>query len=82
MAFITRMYGKPRCVQCDFTERELKKNGVDYEKFDVVADPDALDYVKSLGYLQAPVVVVLNESGAQVDHWSGFQPERIKKHFA
>ena len=32
----------------------------------------AREYVMSLGYLQAPVVVT------DTDHWSGFRPDRIK----
>ena len=34
-------------------------------------DPAALEHVKSLGYLQAPVVVT------DEDHWSGFRPDKI-----
>ena len=39
---------------------------------DLSADAEALARVKSLGYAQAPVVMV----GA--DHWSGFRPDKIK----
>lgn len=35
-------------------------------------DPEALDKVKALGHLQAPVVVA--EDGT---HWSGFRPDKI-----
>lgn len=35
-------------------------------------DAEALDKVKSLGYLQAPVIVT--EDG---EHWSGFRPDLI-----
>lgn len=34
-------------------------------------DADAFEYVQSLGYQAAPVVVAGDE------HWSGFQPDRI-----
>lgn len=34
-------------------------------------DEEAFEYVKSLGYQSAPVVV------AGDDHWSGFLPDRI-----
>jgi glutaredoxin-like protein NrdH len=37
----------------------------------VVEDPAAHEYVKSLGYLQAPVVV------AGDTHWSGFRPDML-----
>jgi len=51
------VYTKPSCVQCNATYRAL--------------DSAALEHVKSLGYLQAPVVVT------DEDHWSGFRPDKI-----
>lgn len=66
------IYSKPRCVQCDATYRAFNKLGVSYEIVDVSADREALDYIVSLGYMQAPVVVTSD------DHWSGFRPDRIK----
>lgn len=66
------VYTKPGCVQCAATFKALDKNGVAYEKVDVTEDSDAHDYVMSLGYLQAPVVV------AGAEHWGGFRPDRIK----
>lgn len=65
------VYSKPACVQCDATYRALDKNGIDYTVVDIEADPAALEYVRGLGYLQAPVVV----AGDQ--HWSGFRPDQI-----
>jgi glutaredoxin-like protein NrdH len=65
------VYSKPACVQCNATYRALDKRGVPYDVIDITKDPAALDMVKSLGYLQAPVVV------AGADHWSGFRPDKI-----
>lgn len=66
------IYSKPRCPQCDATYRALNQAGVTYQSVDVSADPEALEYILSLGYKQAPVVVVGD------NHWSGFRPDRIK----
>lgn len=66
------VYGKPACVQCIATYRALDKKGIAYQKVDVTADPEQLDYVRSLGYLQAPVLV------AGEDHWTGFRPDKIE----
>ena len=66
------LYGKPNCVQCSATERALTNAGVAFDKIDVTQDPTAYDYVISLGYMQAPVVV------AGENHWSGFRPEKIE----
>ncbi len=66
------VYSKPRCPQCDATYRALDKQGLGYRKIDVTEDAEALDFIKGLGYQQAPVVM------AGADHWSGFRPDRIK----
>ncbi|MEW2484484.1 redoxin NrdH [Mycobacterium sp. NPDC049093] len=66
------VYTKPACVQCNATYKALEKQGIEFEKVDITLDGDARDYVMSLGYLQAPVVVAGDE------HWSGFRPDRIK----
>ena len=66
------VYSKPLCVQCDATKRALNKAGVAYDVVDITEDADALARVKSLGYVQAPVVIT------SADHWSGFRPDKIK----
>jgi len=66
------VYSKPACVQCDATYRALDRHGLKYAIVDLSADPTAMEYVKSLGHLQAPVVV------AGAEHWSGYRPERIR----
>ncbi|MEC8664582.1 MAG: glutaredoxin domain-containing protein, partial [Pseudomonadota bacterium] len=53
------------------TTRELDRKGIAYEYIDLTKDESAMDMVKGLGYMQAPVVV------AGEDHWSGFRPDKI-----
>ncbi|MGO8256333.1 glutaredoxin-like protein NrdH [Rhizobium ruizarguesonis] len=65
------VYSKPACVQCTATYRALDRLGVDYDIVDISEDAEALDRVRSLGYMQAPVVI----AGEQ--HWAGFRPEMI-----
>ena len=67
------VYTKPACVQCNATYKALDKHGVEYTTVDISEDSEAREYVISLGYLQAPVVVVNPET-----HWSGFRPDAIK----
>lgn len=62
------------------TYRVLKASKAEYESFDVTEDETAMAEVKELGYLAAPVVKVTAPDGTILDHWSGFQPERIKKY--
>lgn len=65
------VYSKPACVQCDATYRALDKRGIEYTVVDISQDSEALEMVRALGYLQAPVVV------AGDTHWSGFRPDQI-----
>ena len=65
------VYTKPACVQCNATFRALDKTGLPYEAVDVSNDPEALEQIKALGYMQAPVVVT------DTEHWSGFRPDKI-----
>lgn len=67
----TTVYTKPACVQCTATYRALDAKGIEYEVHDLSQDVDALEQVKALGYLQAPVVIT------DEDHWSGFRPDKI-----
>lgn len=66
------VYTKLACVQCHATYKALDKQGLTYQVVDISTDDTARDYVMSLGYLQAPVVVAGSE------HWSGFRPDRVK----
>lgn len=66
------VYTKPACVQCAATFKALDKRGIEYRKIDVTENPEAREYVMSLGYLGAPVVYV-----SPTEHWSGFRPDRV-----
>lgn len=72
------VYSKPSCVQCDATTRALDKAGIVYATVDMSADPDALERVKALGHLQAPVVEI--KTGGDPITWAGFRPDLIKQH--
>ncbi|WP_378147823.1 glutaredoxin-like protein NrdH [Cnuibacter sp. UC19_7] len=67
------VYTKPSCVQCNATYRALENKGLEYEIFDLSVDEKALETVKELGYLQAPVVIT------DTDSWSGFRPDKIEE---
>jgi len=66
-----RFYTKPGCVQCNATARALDSKGLKYQAIDLSQDEEALDLIKAMGYMQAPVVVT------DSDHWSGFRPDKI-----
>lgn len=80
------VYSKPRCPQCDATARLLNRMGAPYTKVDVTEDDVAYAFVKQFGYQQVPVVIVrdLHVEGDGrddniVEHWSGFNPDRVKR---
>jgi glutaredoxin-like protein NrdH len=72
------LYGKPRCVQCDSTERKLRKEGIYFTKVDVSQDETALNFIKSLGYASAPVLYVSTIEGDV--HWTQFDVNKIAEH--
>ncbi|MCQ9162944.1 NrdH-redoxin [Arthrobacter sp. STN4] len=67
----------PRCVQCKATYRDLARHSIPHAIDEDVFSPDHA-LALSLGHSQAPVVLVRDSAtGILVDHWSGFQPDRI-----
>lgn len=53
------------------TYRSLDSKGIEYNVVDITEDAQALETVKEMGYMQAPVVIT------EQDHWSGFRPDKI-----
>lgn len=73
------VYSKDNCVQCNAVKKYLDKHEIDYQVFEMDKDENALAAAKSLGYLQAPVVVVPFYEGQEVVHFSGFNPIELAK---
>lgn len=79
------VYSKPGCVQCNATTRKLEQLSLKYNIIDVSEHTEALQHIKELGYLQAPVVVpsfdkiVKDNKGERVVHWSGFRPDLLEQ---
>lgn len=65
------VYSRPNCQPCKATKRQLDRLGADYTVIDVTEDEAALDFIRGLGYSQAPVVV------AGDHHWAGFSPDKL-----
>jgi glutaredoxin-like protein NrdH len=64
------------CIKCRATEISMRRKGIEAVKIRVDLDAEAMEYIKSLGYTEAPVTVVTDD-GRVVDHWSGFSEEKI-----
>lgn len=75
------VYSTPSCPGCAATYRLMDKLALPYASIDMSQDDDARTHAKSLGHLQAPVVVVSDwvELDEDADrHWSGFRDGNIK----
>lgn len=64
------VWGKPRCVQCQASERDLEAKGIPFETRSLPDHPDMLEHFKAMNMLQAPVVTFEDMI------WSGFQPDK------
>ena len=67
------VYSKPACVACNQTKKTLDKLGLEYNVIDITEDASALEKVKSLGFMSAPVVMT-----GEGEAWAGYQPEKLK----
>lgn len=67
-----------QCVRCRGVEIAMRRAEVPHEKVMLNEDATAMSFVKSLGYETAPVVVITDDAGRVVDHFSGVHPDRIK----
>lgn len=65
------VYTTTNCVQCEQTKRVLTARGVGYDTIDLSENKEALEYVLSLGFSSAPVVITDN------DMWSGFRIDKL-----
>jgi len=68
----TTVYTKYACQPCRATKRKLDQLGIIYTEINVEDDELALETIKAMGFLQAPVVVP-----AHGEPWSGFRPDLI-----
>ncbi len=52
-----RVYGKSNgCSNCVIAKETLEKHNIEYKFIDVMEDKSSLDFIKSLGYRQVPVI--------------------------
>jgi glutaredoxin-like protein NrdH len=65
------VYTLPECQPCRMTKMKLDQVGISYTVVDLSKNEAALEHIRTLGHLQAPVVETSSTS------WSGFQPELI-----
>ena len=69
---MVKVYGKPECVQCEYTQKKLGEAKVPFEYHDITTEPEARKIVEECGKTQLPLVVANDQS------WNGFRPDHIK----
>lgn len=69
---IVHVYGKPGCIQCKYTSKELDKNHIPHEYHDITLNKADMKIVQKSGRLELPFVV------AGEDEWHGFRIDKIR----
>ncbi len=72
------VFSKSGCVACRQSMKTLDRLGVPYAHKNIEEDEAAYNKVKSLGFMQAPVIIVTDEAGRVVNSFSGYQPEKLE----
>lgn len=63
---------KANCMPCKMTMKKLDKAGIAYTTVSLDENEEAVELIKSMGYMSAPVVIA-----SETNHWSGLRPDRI-----
>lgn len=74
----TTVYGRPGCVQCQYTTRLLDKEGIPYQYVDVDQNPTAATELKAVvesHKLSASLPLVTHQGSSP---WTGFSPDKIR----
>lgn len=65
------LFTTPNCPQCRITKKMFDEAQILYEIVDLSTDADAMNMVKELGHVAAPVVIAGDKN------WSGFRHGKI-----
>ena len=71
------LYTSPGCTDCTAAARAMDRKGVPFAPIDLASESAAVDYVRGLGHQRAPVTVIHDSDGAEVDHWAGYRPDKL-----
>lgn len=67
---------QPNCRNCGIVGQFLSNQGVEFETVDVSKNPDmAVKY----DIMSTPVVILLDESGEEVERSAGFNPGQLEE---
>lgn len=69
------IYTKPGCPQCTFTFSLCDRLGLEYEKIDIIENPEARELINAWGFFSLPVV----DAGG-INKWTGHQPNKLQEY--
>ncbi|TFD61113.1 NrdH-redoxin [Cryobacterium sp. Hh7] len=76
------VYTKTNCRQCVATKRWLTQRDIEFAEVDLLANEKDLEAAKSLGYQEAPIIIVGRGTPGDEVHWSGFNPNKLTEHLS
>jgi glutaredoxin-like protein NrdH len=75
-----KIYGREDCVQCDFTMKQLERNGLSFTKIDIDQDEAGRKAVEASVSTRLPMVEVYDPAdGKLLDKWHGFKIDKIRE---
>ena len=74
------VYAQKNCMPCKATKKRMMDQLIAFEEVDVVLDDLSRDMIVEMGYSQTPVIIVQDDTGAKVDSWSGYRPDKIREY--
>lgn len=77
MTPLPTVFTQPSCQPCKAVKRWLEARGIMYFEVDISESPEDLEFIKELGFMQAPVVRY--EDGGVFHNFSGFNPGELEK---
>lgn len=66
------LWRKPGCPQCDMTEKQFEKRGIQFTVKRLDRSPKAVERFKELGLLSAPIIETDDR------RWAGFRLNKIE----
>lgn len=73
---VPTVFTQPGCQPCKAVKRWLSDRDIAFSEVDIAESPGDLQFIKGLGYMQAPVVVY--EVDGERRHFSGFNPYELE----
>lgn len=78
---VPTVFTQPGCQPCRAVKRWLGDRDIAFSEVNIAESPEDLEFIKGLGYMQAPVVAY--EVDGETKHFGGFNPyelEDLQKH--